>query len=43
MARLEAAIEGKTAELVAQASGQPVTEAVRILSEDEIAKAAAAA
>ena len=43
MARLEAAIEGKTAELVAQASGQPVTEAVRILSEDEMAKAAAAA
>jgi len=42
MARLEAAIEGKTAELVAQASGQPVTEAVRILSEDEMAKAAAA-
>lgn len=43
MARLEAAIEGKTAELVAQASGQPVTEAVTILSEDEAAKAAAAA
>jgi len=42
MARLEAAIEGKTAELVAQASGLPVTEAVRILSEDEMAKAAAA-
>ena len=41
MARLEAAIEGKTAELVAQASGQPVTEAVRILSENEMAKAAA--
>jgi 1-acyl-sn-glycerol-3-phosphate acyltransferase len=41
MARLEAAIEGKTAELVAQASGRPVTEAVRILSEDELAKAAA--
>lgn len=42
MARLEAAIEGKTAELVAQATGQPVAEAVRILSEDEMAKAAAA-
>lgn len=42
MARLEAAIEGKTAELVAQATGRPVAEAVRILSEDEMAKAAAA-
>ncbi len=43
MARLEAAIEGKTAELVAQASGQPVAAAIQVLSDDEIAKAAATA
>lgn len=42
MARLEAVIETRTAELVAQASGQPLTPAVQVLSEDEIAKATTA-
>ena len=38
--RLEAAVEGKTAELIAEATGQPVTPAVRVLAPDEAAKAA---
>ncbi len=33
--RLEAAVEGKTAELVAEATGQPVTPAIRVLAPDE--------
>ncbi|CAN5422797.1 1-acyl-sn-glycerol-3-phosphate acyltransferase [soil metagenome] len=41
MARLEAVIEGKTAELIAEATGKPVTAAVQVLSEDEKAKAGA--
>jgi 1-acyl-sn-glycerol-3-phosphate acyltransferase len=43
MARLEAVIEGKTDELIAEATGQPVTPAVQVLSDDEKAKAAKAA
>jgi len=39
LARLEAAVEGKTAELIAEASGQPVTPAVSVLAPDEVAKA----
>lgn len=39
LARLEAAVEGKTAELVAEATGQPVTPAVRVLAPDEVARA----
>ena len=39
LARLEAAVEGKTAELVAEATGRPVTPAVRVLAPDEVAKA----
>lgn len=41
--RLEAAVEGRTAELIAEATGQPVTPAVLVASDDESAKAAAAA
>ncbi len=37
--RLEAVIEGKTAELVAEGSGQPVTPAVRVLAPDEVKRA----
>ncbi|MGQ2990380.1 MAG: lysophospholipid acyltransferase family protein [Brevundimonas sp.] len=37
--RLEAVIEGKTAELVAEATGQPVTPAVQVLTPDEAKKA----
>ena len=40
LARLEAAVEGKTAELIAEATGLPVTPAVRVLAPDEAAKAA---
>lgn len=40
--RLEAAIEGKTAELVAEATGQSVTPAVQVLTPDEAKKAQAA-
>ena len=40
--RLEAAIEGKTAELVAEATGQPITPAVQVLTPDEAKKAQAA-
>lgn len=43
LARLEAAVEGKTAELVAEATGQPVTDAVRVLAPDEARRAAAMA
>lgn len=43
LARLEAAVEGKTAELVAEATGQPVTPAVRVLAPDEARRAAARA
>ena len=43
LARLEAAVEGKSAELIAEATGNPVTPAVRVLAPDEVAKAAKAA
>ena len=43
LARLEAAVENKTAELVAEATGQPATPAVRILAPDEARRAAAMA
>ena len=39
--RLEAVIEGKTAELVAEATGRPVTPAVQVMTPDEAKKAAA--
>jgi 1-acyl-sn-glycerol-3-phosphate acyltransferase len=42
LARLEAAVEGRTAELVAEATGQPVKPAVRVLAPDEAAGAARA-
>lgn len=42
LARLEAAVEGRTAELVAEATGDPVTPAVQVPTPDEIAKAAKA-
>lgn len=41
LARLEAAVEGRTAELVAEATGKPVAAAVQVLTEDEIKKAKA--
>lgn len=41
LARLEAAVEGRTAELVADATGKPVAAAVQVLTEDEKAKAKA--
>lgn len=41
LARLEAAVEGRTAELVAVATGKPVVAAVQVLTEDEKAKAKA--
>ena len=40
LARLEAAVEGKTAELVAEATGRVVTPAVQVPTPDEVAKAA---
>ncbi|MDY6922598.1 MAG: lysophospholipid acyltransferase family protein [Pseudomonadota bacterium] len=43
LARLEEAVEGKTAELIAEATGQPVTPAVRVLAPDEVARASQAA
>lgn len=43
LARLEAAVEGRTAELVAQATGKPVVAALQVLTEDEKAKAKAKA
>jgi len=39
LARLEAAVEDKTAELVAEATGRPVISAVRVLAPDEVARA----
>ena len=42
LARLEAAIESRTAELIAEATGQSVAPAVLVFTPDEIAKAAAA-
>lgn len=42
MARLEHAIEARTAELVAEASGAPVTPAVQVPTPDELRRAAAA-
>lgn len=41
LARLEAAVEGRTAELVAEATGQPVTPAVQVPTPDELKKAKA--
>lgn len=41
--RLEAAVETRTAELIAEARGGPVIPAVRVLAPDEVAKAARAA
>ena len=43
LARLETAVEGRTAELVAEANGKPVMAAIQVLTEDEIKKAAAKA
>ncbi|MNS99049.1 hypothetical protein D3C72_1334360 [compost metagenome] len=43
LARLEAAIEGKTAELIAEATGHPITPAVRVPTPSEVALAATAA
>ena len=40
LARLEAAVEGRTAELVAEATGQTVKPAVQVPTPDEVAKAA---
>jgi 1-acyl-sn-glycerol-3-phosphate acyltransferase len=42
MTRLEAAIEGRTAELIAEATGRPVTPAVRVMAPDEAQRASAA-
>ena len=42
LARLEAAIEDRTADLVAEATGRPVTPAVLVMTPDEIARAAGA-
>ncbi len=39
LARLEAAVEDRTAELIAEATGRPVTPAVRVLAPDEVRKA----
>lgn len=43
LARLEAAVEGRTAELIAEATGNPVTPAVQVPTPDEVKKAEAAA
>ena len=40
LARLEAAVEGRTAELVAEATRNPVVDAVQVLTEDEKTKKA---
>ena len=40
LSRLEAAVEGRTAELIAEATGQPITPAVLVQAPDEVAKAA---
>lgn len=42
LARLEAVVEGKTAELVAEATGRPVTPAVQVPTPDESARLAGA-
>jgi 1-acyl-sn-glycerol-3-phosphate acyltransferase len=39
LARLEGVIEGKTDELIAEATGKPAAPAVRVLSEDEASRA----
>ena len=41
LARLEAAVEGRTAELVAEATGRPVTPAVQVPTPDEVRRVAA--
>jgi len=41
LARLETAVENRTAELIAEATGQPVSPAVRVLAPDEVARQAA--
>ena len=38
LARLEAAVEGRTAELIAEATGNPVTPAVQVPTPDEVKK-----
>lgn len=43
MARLEDAVETRTAELIAEATGRPSTPAVQVLAPDELKKAAARA
>jgi len=42
LARLEAVVEDRTAELIAEATGRPVTPAIRVLAPDEVARAAKA-
>jgi 1-acyl-sn-glycerol-3-phosphate acyltransferase len=42
LARLEAAVEDRTAALIAEVTGRPVTPAVRVLAPDEAARARAA-
>lgn len=39
LARLESAVEGRTAELIAEATGNPVTPAVQVPTPDEVRKA----
>ena len=43
LTRLEAAVEGRTAELIAEATGNPVTPAVQVPTPDEVRKAEAEA
>ena len=43
LARLEAAVEGKTAELIAEATGQPITHAIQVPPPNEAPLATAAA
>lgn len=43
LARLEAVVEGRTQELIAMATGEPVRESVLVLAPDEVRKAEAAA
>jgi len=40
LARLEAAVEGRTAELIAEATGQPITPAVLVPTPDQVTRAA---
>ena len=42
LARLEAAIEGKTAELIAEATGRPITAAIQVPTPSEAALATTA-